>query len=157
MNDTVIAIVGIDEDRFIRIDKLINAATDALREKFDKRHPPETLTNTLMVYKTDIIKNINRRDEEKLYPESGEFSLTFYFNDIHLKNDMIVVFFFNIGKSVASIERESMCLFNRHTFLDNVRYSIFRSIFYSVFGMLFMVFKLKLIFSLAVMLVLEKL
>ncbi|XP_063400193.1 uncharacterized protein LOC134684814 [Mytilus trossulus] len=71
MNDTVIAIVGIDEDRFIRIQKLMGAATDALRQKFDERHPPKTLEETLKFYKKGIMKNINRTDQEKLYPKSG--------------------------------------------------------------------------------------
>ncbi|CAC5410137.1 unnamed protein product [Mytilus coruscus] len=71
MNKTVIAIDGIEEDRFIRTQKLMDVATDALRVKFDDWHPPKTLKETLRFYKKNIMKNINRKDQDKLYPESG--------------------------------------------------------------------------------------
>lgn len=62
-------------DRYIRIEMMINLAKDALLVQFDEQYPPATLQEKIKINKGSIIKNINRMDYAKLYPQNGKFSL----------------------------------------------------------------------------------
>lgn len=65
------AAVSKEEDQCIRLEKLIDLGTKALRHKFDILLPPDKLQKLLETFKPYITHRISRQENDRLYPQGG--------------------------------------------------------------------------------------
>lgn len=67
----VMAAISKQEDKFIRLEKLIDLGTKALRHKFNILLPPYKLQKQMETFKPTITHRISRQEFDRLYPQGG--------------------------------------------------------------------------------------
>lgn len=82
------AAISKQEDKFIRLEKLIDLGTKALRHKFNILLPPYKLQKQMETFKPNITHRISRQEFDRLYPQGGGNNLQlFRLIIMFLKND----------------------------------------------------------------------